>query len=134
MKITVIAGLAAAALLAACGGAAKAAPPAPPAPMAVTGQVAVQETCAAAGFDYPDITAGAQVIITSPSGAVLDTGTLAGGTDTAGSYGTGECDYLFTAEIPGTQPRYGITVGRNRGTIWFTRDQMRNGPALSLGP
>jgi len=133
MKITVIAGAAVLITLAACGGNARAAVPPP---LAVSGEIDVQESCFTASQDYPDITGGAQVVVTSPSGRVVDTGTLAGGTDGAadsGSGAVGQCSYPFTLTITLGQPRYGIAIGHNRGTIWFTPDQMRNGPVLSLG-
>jgi hypothetical protein len=127
--ITVIAGLALTiAALAACS--------ATPAPIRVRGTMQVQENCNSATLDYPDIAAGDQVVITSPSGKVIATTSLGSQDAVAtGDNGAGECDYPFTARITEDQPRYGIAIGNNnRGTVWFSRAEMRKGPALSLTP
>jgi hypothetical protein len=131
MKIQVITGCALGALaLAACGSARISAAR----PVTVSGQMAVQEDCLQASQDYPDITAGTQVVLTNPSGKVLDASALGGGTDApGGSGGVGQCNYPFTVRMIPGQPRYGITIGQNRGTVWFTPANMKNGPVLSLG-
>jgi hypothetical protein len=98
---------------------------------------------------YPDMTAGAQVTVTDSSGKVIGTGTLAsdpGATlrsarmlaagipgTSAGTYLGWVAVYSFTVTVPGGQPRYGIEIGHNRGTVWFTPAQMQKGPGLSLG-
>jgi hypothetical protein len=96
---------------------------------------------------YPDITSGSQVTVTDSSGKVLGTGTL--------SYSSAQTSalvlmsaavaklpsydftqdvavYTFTATVPGGLDRYGLTVGRNRGTIWESAPQMKD-PGLTLG-
>jgi hypothetical protein len=35
--------------------------------------------------------------------------------------------------VPGGEARYGITIGHNLGTVWFTPAQMAKGPGVSLG-
>jgi hypothetical protein len=42
-------------------------------------------------------------------------------------------EYDFTATVPAGLARYGILVGQNRGTTWFTEQQMRHDPVLTLG-
>jgi hypothetical protein len=100
---------------------------------------------------YPDITDGSQVTVTDSSGTVVGTGTLSYSktqTDaealvlgTAMGLGANADDldldvgvYTFTVTgLPGGEARYGIKVGQNRGTIWFTASQMKAGPSLTLG-
>jgi hypothetical protein len=80
--------------------------------------------------DYSDISDGSQVTITDSKGGVVATGTLASDPKDSNSL---EAVYNFTVVVPGGLPRYGIQVGRNRGTIWFSESQMRKGPGVSLG-
>ena len=79
---------------------------------------------------FPDITAGSPVTVVDDSGAVIGTGTLAASDPS--SWGPQDAVYAFVVSVPAGQPRYGIEIGRNRGTEWFTEDQMRKGPSLSL--
>jgi Protein of unknown function (DUF2510) len=106
-----------------------------------------EQVCA----DAPDITDGTQVTVTDSSGHVIGTGTLAEDDSPAamaaekqydqlqlslgalGGGGPGMSIYTFTATVPGGEPRYGIAIGQNRGTVWFSQSQMRSGPQLSLG-
>jgi hypothetical protein len=99
---------------------------------------------------YPDITDGSQVTVTDSSGKVIGTGTLSYSkqqTDvqalmagTAMGLGSSASDleldmavYTFTVTgLPGGLPRYGFTMGHNRGTIWETPSQVKD-PSLSLG-
>lgn len=47
---------------------------------------------------------------------------------------TGMSAYNWTVTVPAGQARYGVTVGSaTKGTIWFSEQQMRSGPATSLG-
>ena len=53
-----------------------------------------------------------------------------------GTFGNSSGMYInkFTvSDLPAGQQRYGISIGQNRGTIWFSEKQMRSGPGLSLG-
>ncbi len=98
---------------------------------------------------YPDISDGTQVTVVNSSGTVVGTGTLQSDpaatvralkSAVAGISGLSASDftsfvaeYDFTVTVPGGLARYGIRAGQNRGTTWLTPQQMRNGPALSLG-
>ena len=96
---------------------------------------------------YPDITSGSQVTVTDSAGKVIGTGTL--------SYSSAQTSalvllsalaaklpsydftqdvavYTFTVTVPGGLPRYGLTVGRNRGIIYESASQMKD-PGLTLG-
>lgn len=79
---------------------------------------------------FPDITGGARVTVVGVSGAVIGTGSLSASDPS--SWGPQDAVYSFTVTVPEGEPRYGIEIGRNRGTAWFTGAQMRSGPALSL--
>ena len=99
---------------------------------------------------YPDITDGSQVTVTDPSGKVVGTGTLAYSKSqtatealllgTQMGLGANAADmvldiavYTFTVTgLPGGLPRYGFSVGTNRGTIWESPSQVKD-PQLSLG-
>jgi hypothetical protein len=98
---------------------------------------------------YPGITPGTQVIVVNSSGKVIGTGSLTynaaavqaadkqfaaalPGTP-ASMYSTWIEAFGFTATVPGGQPRYGIQVSGQPGTVWFTPAEMRKGPVLSLG-
>jgi len=106
---------------------------------------------------YPDITSGSQVIVTDSSGTVIGTGMLsydkaktfalttgtavilakktgasASGIASALSQDVAIYDFSVSG-LPGGLVRYGIKVGHNRGTIWFTAAQMKAGPGLTLG-
>jgi hypothetical protein len=97
---------------------------------------------------YPDVTDGSQVTVTDPSGKVIGTGTLAySKADTfsfllqaevkypqIGSSLSGDIRlYRFTVTgIPAGLPRYGFSVGKNRGTIWVNAKDVKD-PGLSLG-
>jgi hypothetical protein len=98
---------------------------------------------------YPDITDGAQVTVINSSGTVVGTGTLqsdpvgtlqaikAAVTGTPGlsasDFASFVMKYTFTVTVPGGLPRYGIRAGQDRGTVWLSPNQMRHGPALTLG-
>jgi hypothetical protein len=98
---------------------------------------------------YPDISDGSQVTVTDPSGTVIGSGTLSydkvktlefvleGSAKYPALASTLSQDvaiYDFTVSgLPGGEARYGIKVGQNRGTIWFTPAQMKAGPGLTLG-
>ena len=79
---------------------------------------------------FPDITAGSAVTVVDDSGSVIGTGTLTASDPS--SWGPQDAVYAFVVTVPAGQPRYGIEIGRNRGTEWFTEDQMRSGPSLSV--
>ena len=103
--------------------------------------------------DAPDVTNGSQVTVTDSSGHVIATGTLAEDDSAAtvkavkaydqlqfslgsflGGSDSGMSVYKFSVTVPVGQPRYGVSIGNgNRGTIWFTEQQMRKGPQVSLG-
>lgn len=102
-------------------------------PLKVHGDMEVLESCLSAGTDYPDIASGAQVVITDASGNVLAVTALGSMKDITTAL-NGVCDYPFTVTVPPGLPRYGVAIGHDRGTVWFTASQMRRGPALSLSP
>jgi hypothetical protein len=97
---------------------------------------------------YPDVTDGSQVTVTDPSGKVVGTGTLSySKADTFSFLVQAEVKYpqigqsldqdirlyRFTVkDLPGGLPRYGFSVGKNRGTIWVNAKQIKD-PGLSLG-
>ncbi|MGH3191742.1 MAG: DUF2510 domain-containing protein [Streptosporangiaceae bacterium] len=100
--------------------------------------------------DAPDIADGTQVTVTDSSGHVIGTGTLAEDDSAAamkavtaydklqaslGTFGDGGLSiYDFTVTgLPGGETRYGISIGQDRGTVFFSEKQMRAGPALNLG-
>jgi hypothetical protein len=77
---------------------------------------------------YPDITDGGQVTVTDSASHVIGTSSLSLKSST-----TLMDDYMFRVTVAGGEARYGIEVGQNRGTVWFSETQMRTGPSLSLG-
>ncbi len=79
---------------------------------------------------FPDITGGSRVTVVDPAGEVIGTGLLS--PSDPSSWGPQDAVYAFTVTVPAGEPSYGIEVGRNRGTVWFTEAQLRQGPALSL--
>lgn len=102
-------------------------------PLTVYGSMTIDyESCSSAAADYPDIGDGTQVVITDPAGTVVATSALGTGGPVPGPMGG--CNYPFTAAVVAGQPRYGVTIGRDRGTVWFTAAQMRRGPDLILSP
>jgi hypothetical protein len=107
-----------------------------------------EEVC----VDAPDITDDTQVTVLDSAGHVLGTGSLAEDNSpeatklitqydalqvslgSFGNSGPGMSIYTFTVTgLPGGQARYGIAVGQNRGTVYFTEQQMRSGPGVNLG-
>jgi hypothetical protein len=77
---------------------------------------------------YPDISDGGQVTVIDSDHNVIGTGTLS-------ETGTGGLDndyYTFTSKVPGGEQRYGIQIGNNRGVVWFSQQQMHQGPQLCL--
>jgi hypothetical protein len=79
---------------------------------------------------FPDITAGSPVTVVDPSGTVIGNSYLVASDPT--SWGPQDAVYSFTVTVPDGQSRYGVEIGRNRGTAWFNAQQMRAGPALSV--
>lgn len=98
--------------------------------LAVHGNMEVLESCVSASTDYPDITSGAQVVVTDASGKVLAVTALRSSKDISSL----ACDFPFTVTVPSGQSRYGIVIGHNRGTVWFTSAEMKHGPGLDLTP
>lgn len=104
-------------------------------------------------IDAPDIIAGSQVTVTDSSGKVVSTSALVEDTSKAAlaeikTYDTlqapltaegfsdspGMSVYRFAVSVPAGQDRYGIAIGGpNRGTLWETEAEMRNGPQVTLG-
>ena len=79
---------------------------------------------------FPDITAGSAVTVVDTSGRILGLGTLAASDPS--SWGLQDAVYSFIVTVPAGEPRYGIEIGRNRGTAWFSEAQLRKGPSLSV--
>lgn len=97
---------------------------------------------------YPDIASGSQVTVTDSSGKVIGTGTLnsdpakTAATLVTATAGTGltasemtefVAVYDFTVTVPSGLDRYGIKIGQNRGTIYESSMEMKQGPSLTLG-
>lgn len=82
---------------------------------------------------YPDVATGSQVTVVDSSHKVIGTGTLSEGPATA-QFGTDSEQFKFTVTVPDGLTRYGIEVGNdNRGTVWFSEKEMKQGPGLCLG-
>lgn len=93
-----------------------------------SGITSTGSTCEGRG-GYSDIHAGTQVVVKSASGEVLATGSLTGGTPT----GITECTFSYSVgPIPGGQSNYGMTVS-HRGDLYYSEDELKDGPALTLG-
>jgi hypothetical protein len=116
--------LAAALMLAGCGG------PHKPPTFTVRGTFEVEDTCASMSDDgYSDISSGAEVKVTGPTGKTLAVAPLTGGTDSA----TFGCDFKFAVPgVPDGLRLYGVTVS-HRGTIDYTRKQLHKPVGLTLG-
>lgn len=73
---------------------------------------------------------GGQVTVIDSDHNVIGTGTLS-------ETGTGGLDndyYTFTAKVPGGEQRYGIQIGNSsRGIVWFSQQQIHQGPHICLG-
>lgn len=89
---------------------------------------------------YPDISDGAQVEVVNSSGAVVGVGTLSQQPVPAGQLvidsmdmGTSEYFTFTVTGIPPGQARYGIKLGHDRGTVWESQKDMKNGVDLTLG-
>jgi hypothetical protein len=77
---------------------------------------------------YDDITPGAQVTVTSPSGEVIAVGRLGAGRRSA-PY---TCRFRFTvAGIPDGLPLYSVEVG-HRGALTYNEAEMKQGLAFTL--
>jgi hypothetical protein len=88
------------------------------------------------GSDVTDPGQGAQVTVTSPSGAVIGTGALGNPSSSAGTeLGCIDSLEVYPFKITGLpgEPRYGVTVAGLSGIIWFTPPQLSHAN-LSLGP
>lgn len=79
---------------------------------------------------FPDITGGTPVTVVNGSGVVIARGALAASDPS--SWGSQDAVYAFTVSVPAGESRYGIQIGRNRGTAWFSESRMHAGPALFL--
>lgn len=79
---------------------------------------------------FPDVAAGDQVSVVDSRGTVVGSGILTQGMSSAGLVNS---EFLnFTLSVPVNLARYGIRVGSDRGTAWFTQQQMRAGPELEM--
>jgi hypothetical protein len=78
---------------------------------------------------FPDIATGGQVVVVNSAGTVIGTGTL-GQAEVANA---GEVDYRWSVRVPAGLPRYGVRIGRDRGTVYYSAAQMASGPALCVG-
>lgn len=115
--------------LAACGAQAATAKPRPRAVLAL-GAINVATPCSDADT-YPDVQAGAQVIVVNSAGTVIATGNLGAG-HPQDAITPDVCRFPFNVKVPGGLPRYGIEIG-HRGTVWYSQAEMRSGPKLTLG-
>lgn len=85
-------------------------------------------TCEGSG-GYSDISQGVAVRVSNSSGKTIGTGALEEGIFIPG---TGACIFGFQVTVPDNIDSYGITIS-HRGTLQFSRSQMKSGPDLSLG-
>lgn len=78
---------------------------------------------------YSDISTGVAVIVKGSDGKTIGTGALEDGIyiDNAGG-----CIFGWQVTVPDDEDSYGVSVS-HRGTIQFTKAQMKAGPSLSLG-
>lgn len=94
-----------------------------------TEQVVVNAaTGMSAAAAFPDITTGTPVTVVNPAGHVIGTGALSASDPS--SWGQQNAVFSFTVAVPAGESRYGVEIGRNRGTNWFSPAQMRKGPAI----
>lgn len=103
-------------------------------------------------IDAADVTTGTQVTVVDSNSHVIGTGTLTDDNSAAAqkaitaydteqlslgvfgqATGSGMGVYTFTATVPSGETRYGVNIGQNRGTLWFSENQMKSGPQISLG-
>jgi len=85
------------------------------------------------GADNTGLTAGSQVTVVDPTSKVVGVSSLTEmsnppATDTAALYG----DYTFTVTVPGGLPHYGIEVGTGAAPVWFSVNQMKSGPTITV--
>ncbi len=116
----------------------------PGAPMTVRGEVVLHGTegvdfsvplysasnfgCIGVG-DYSDLTAGAPVIVTSPSGQTLATGKIQDGVYVDG---TDACVFVFEVDhVPANHARYGLAIA-HRDKVTFSRAAMKKGPTVTI--
>ena len=109
-------------------------------PVIMHGTLTVSQTSGSSSFcqgsNVTDPGQGAQVTVTSPSGAVIGTGTLGSPSSTAGTMlGCVDSVEVYPFKITGLpgEPRYGVTVAGLSGTIWFTPPEVSHAN-LTLGP
>lgn len=79
---------------------------------------------------FPDITGGTPVTVVNPAGAEVGSALLSPSDPT--SWGPQDAVYAFVVTVPAGEQKYGIQIGRDRGTVWFTPAQMLRGPAVTL--
>jgi hypothetical protein len=82
------------------------------------------------GFDgYSAISAGANVVVSDPSGTTIAVGALS----TGSSVTPGDCHFTFTIpDVPAGKGFYGVAV-THRGVVQYSEAQARQGVSLSLG-
>jgi hypothetical protein len=77
-------------------------------------------TVCSGGEMYGDIAQGTQIIVSDPAGTTVAIGTLGEGLSKGH-----DCVFPFTVEnVPKMQKFYGVTVSQ-RGTLTYTREQMK---------
>jgi hypothetical protein len=120
-------------LLAGCGSAPATHKPVSLAKFTLVGQVRVVDTCSAMAADgYSDITPGAQVAVTGPTGKTLGVGPLMTPMQVDAG-GESQCEFTFTVSgLPRGLSEYGITVS-HRGTLDYTWAQVQQPVIMTLG-
>jgi hypothetical protein len=102
------------------------------------GKPAIGNPCIPKG-GYSDVDEGAQVIVANGSGETVAVGELDGGGVQNGPAGNAfyqsVCEYPFTVSgIPSGSKFYSVHIGNaNRGEQTYTRSQLEDGIALTLG-
>ena len=82
-----------------------------------------------------NIDQGTQIAVTSPSGTVIGTGSLGTpATTTSDMLGCVEEIDVYPFQVAGlpSEPRYGVQINGEQGTIWFTPAEVSHAD-LSLG-
>jgi hypothetical protein len=107
-------------------------------PVTVAGKLTVTTDSGDYSFcdnDSYNVGQGTQVTVVSPSGTAIGTGSLsAPATTTSDMLGCAyEVDvYKFSVTSLPSEPRYGVQVNGEQGTIWFTPSEISDA-SLSLG-